>query len=204
MAQLGQPLEHAYKLWGRPVAEQLNDNGSGILQFSADTASIKMEVVNFQAYRLSYTKPKISPNDIERLLEQNSEAMQWDIWTPPGRPAPASGATQWMRSDEMAMARLNQHTLTITGTLPTQLAVAPDPLPEAKTETPAKIITKQKAPAPPNASKPENLPAIGSSKEDVFQLIGKPSGNMIADTKEILVYAWGYVWLSDGKVSAIK
>jgi hypothetical protein len=51
---------------------------------------------------------------------------------------------------------------------------------------------------------PAVLPAKGDSRKKAVRLLGKPKGTMLSNSREGLVYSWGYVWITNGVVAGIE
>ena len=48
---------------------------------------------------------------------------------------------------------------------------------------------------------PAVLPAKGTTRNEAIGLLGPPGGTMLSEGREVLVYPWGNVWITNGVVS---
>ena len=114
-AQIGRDRTGCLQVWGEPVAGQVVSNGIGTLTFTSEDCAVELGFVDGIVRHAVYRKPSMDQKEVDHLLNINSENGEWTPWTPPGRRAEKDKVSQWMRSDEMAMATLARGVLTVVG-----------------------------------------------------------------------------------------
>lgn len=208
-AQLGSTGAQCAKVWGSPVGGKLDKSGSGLLRYSSRGVAIELDFFEGTAFRARYSKPGMDDKDVDSLLRLNNNKVEWDVWTIPGIPLSEQKSTRWMRSDEGAMAELKEGKLSILMASPVSRqrvkATASQPK-SAKTPTATSQPPppKKKPAGKPPVERPEALPIVGDSRDRALELLGAPSGTMMAGEKEILVYDWGNIWVAQGKVIRVN
>jgi len=187
-AQIGQDATQCGKIWGNPVGGKLDDSGCGMLRYSTKGISIDLEFSGGMVFRAHYRKADLDEKDLDSLLRLNNNKSEWEVWTIPGIPASEQKSSQWMRSDEAAMAELKDGQLSVLGSPP--VAATPKPrisqaIQEASPKPAAPAVEKTalppKKPNPaPTVQRPDTLPSVGDSKAEVLHLVGNPSGTMMS------------------------
>lgn len=215
-AQVNMQQDACNKIWGSPESGELDEHGDGALRYHSRETDITLEFERSYVLRAVYRKSAMNERDIDSLLRMNNGHVEWAAWSPPGIPPEELLSTTWLRTDDRAMARFQDGVLQVVGSpepdeQPEKMAVA-----EKTEENGAEVVavpapavaaapTKQKARAvPPKVSVPKTMPAVGDSKMAALRLLGEPSGIMESGDKEILVYAWGSVWVANNKVIQVN
>jgi len=224
-AQLGHDESDCRQQWGPPLSTDDSVANTRCLSYGGPASlSVKLSFIDGLAYRASYEKQNLAMADVEYLLRLNGQGCRWDAWTATGSAGQPASGRQWMRSDERAMASLSSNQLTIVAAewnLPrpvvnsaattnqiTETTTAPTNATLAGTGMYA-IVEKSKTemqatPAPIRKTLPARLPSRGDSRRDAINILGPPTGTIMGGSKEILVYPWGNVWLTDGSVTFIE
>ncbi len=205
IGQVGTPSDDLATRYGQPLLKSTNALGVQTLTYQKDGFSITAFGRDGVALRVIYQKPKLTEPDVRHLLEINRGEAQWTLWVPPGIPNPDPSITTWMRTDEMVMAVQDGSTFTVTAgawnTLPQADSTTPPPPPVA---APAPVAVADVKPVTPairqKPAMPKTTPAPGDSRLKAIQLLGRPRGNMVSGSKEILLYDWGQVYLNTNTV----
>ncbi len=213
-AQIGLNPEKCGKIWGSPENGPLDADGHGVLKYYSRGTDVVLTFEQGLVLQAFYRKADINERDINSLLQLNKNQAEWMPWSPPGIPPEDVVGTTWFRSDEAAMARLDGEQLRIVGSRygsdPAPRAVKPSiqkaPLKASEpkaTSTPEKkkAVVRREV---PRSSVPQTLPVVGDSRQQVINLLGEPSGVVEASGKEVLVYGWGNIWITEDKVISVN
>jgi hypothetical protein len=216
-AQIGAGRTECTGHWGTPVSDHIDTNGLGTLAFASDGLTVEFNFVNGTAQRAVYRAASLDDKAILSLLNINREGMQWQEWSLAGRKAADNGKgnRRWMRSDEMAMAELTADGLTVLGANWNRYLANPGPLAgtnQPPRDGPAVAAVTTPAPAPPRIAAmpvrkpkaPGMLPSKGDSKDNALHLLGQPVGAMVSRGREVLVYPWGNLWITNGVIARIE
>ena len=208
-AQLGSTEAECGETWGSSVGGRLDEAESGLLHYSSRGVSIELEFFEGKVFRARYHKIDMNEKDVDSLLRLNNNNVEWVVWTVPGIPVSEQKSNLWMRSDEAAMAELNDGKLGILGTppvarsIPRRVEVTEAKPHEANSPVPSSE-KPEKTRKTPVVQRPEALPVAGDSQEYALQLLGEPTGTMMTGKKEILIYEWGNIWVAQGKVISVN
>lgn len=221
-AQLGAQQAQCIAWWGDPISAVDEAGGIRTAVFSNATAYVQVEFVDGVVERLVYHNLLMEAQDIPDILTANAEGHSWDRWSAPQAAGQTDSRKRWMRSDEMAMAMLENHAMTVIGgkwNSARQAAVQPA-REAAGVETSAALTTVSVLPpttvpteqgpvmfpalAEPRAARPNAIPAVGDARETVIRILGHSAGSLRNGNREILSYPWGCVYLTNGKVMSIE
>jgi hypothetical protein len=206
-AQLGQDLAACEKTWGTRASGELDAEGAGFLYYLDNQTSIELRFFKGAVVEALYRNPSMDQAEAERLLKLNQSELVWDLWAPPGIPATESHASIWLRPDDSAYAQLHEDALRIIAHFP-----EPEPEPPRKKEIAvvgradsvvSPVARAKEAPASQKAVRPAELPGIGDERSVAIKMLGDPQGIMESGSTEILVYAWGSVWVAGNKVISV-
>jgi hypothetical protein len=146
--QIGQDPSECLKRWGDPVSGRVDTDGFGTLWFTAEKLGVEIEFVSHTAQHAVYRSPSLDDDAIKRILSVNSGGLVWHIFELPGGKLTARDSREWMRSDEMAMAKLAPGALTILGATWNQHLAAPAP--SATADGVAAPLNIAPSPSPPD------------------------------------------------------
>lgn len=198
-AQLGQTPEQCNIAWCSTGEGQLDEAGNGTLRYHARGTDMHLHFQANTLVKATYRKNNISEHDISHFLNINKQGMEWHKWIPPGIPPENIRSNLWLRDDENASATLKNHILEILCmAIPEQNVKPTSPPVESKKSASNETTSKQPA------LRPDSLPAPGDSRSQAIALLGSPSGSMMANGKEILIYRWGRVCIRNNKVYSIN
>jgi hypothetical protein len=221
-AQLGQDEAVCRQNWGVPISTNDVSVDSRCLTYHGpDSLLVKLFFIDGLVRRAVYEKQGMTYSDVRQLLNLNVQDRQWDPLILPGMTPPPTGDRQWMRSDEMGMAVQSSNQLTVIAAewnRPRPMegsAAAPNhPLEStngiSKSSPPSADVgatmTKGKTEVPVaiRTPLPAHLPARGALRSEALEMLGPPSGTIMAGAKEVLVYSWGNIWLTDGRVTVVE
>jgi hypothetical protein len=212
-AQLRQSPDACRKMWGSPSGSRLDDEGTGRLTYESRGTRVTLEFDQLQVYSAHYSRSDFSRTDIEALLKLNCEDQTWIAWTPPGIPASEVKGRIWMRSDDAAMAELRNGRLSILGQpviiradTETNQVIKPSRASETVAPVaPAKkpVVVPAKKVSRSTPARPAQLPEVGATMAQAEVILGPPNGIMDTGGKQVMIYAWGNVWIAEGKVESI-
>jgi hypothetical protein len=208
-AQLGQDADFCDKKWGKPVSGKLDAAGGGLLVYRWHETQIELAFAEGTVFKAVYSQPSMGQADIDSLLEINKSDVEWLQWTPPGIPASEVKSSMWILGEDSAMARFKDDSLSITGHRPSPTKKDPARVVASVDATVPVVKDRQPAskPKPPPETKvvarPAELPGIGDERSVAIKMLGDPQGIMESGSTEILVYAWGSVWVAGNKVISV-
>jgi hypothetical protein len=219
-AQIGQDEIACQQQWGSPLTT--NDSAGAVRCLSyggLESLSAKLFFIDGLACRAIYEKQDLAMADVEGLLRLNNQGCRWDGWAAPIQGGQPASGRQWMRSDEMATASLTSNHLVIISAewnrqRPEQEpAVVINQIEPRDCATNAaqsgtglgRVIEKGKTETVTiRRTLPSRLPGRGASRHEALDVLGPPSGTIMGGSKEVLVYPWGNIWLTDGRVTVVE
>jgi hypothetical protein len=222
-AQLGQSESACQKQWGAPISADSSDTNNRCLSYGEPASlSTKLFFIGSLVRRAIYEKLEFTSSEVDALLRMNSQDCRWDVWTTPGQSGPQANGRQWMRSDEMAMASLSSNQLTIVAAewnLPRPMVESPaatNEIPSSSNYSTNTVLTETNTVAAESETEssrpaasirkslPARLPSRGASRRETIDILGSPSGTITSGSREVLVYPWGKVWLTNGSVAVTE
>lgn len=189
LAQIARPPAAAQQIWGLLQNGQLDENGTGMLLYQKNSTTVSLKYVNRICMLADYNKEGFHERDIDSLLRLNNNGVAWNEMLPtPDTPEGPKPIKKWMRADKLAVASLHSNRLIIRGNQKLLISIAEPP------------EQKQMAPIP----LPTRLPAIGTRTKTALSMLGKPLDTQVHGNQAALIYPWGRVFISGGKVIGIE